>query len=113
MTDLSKDLRGRLAADFHVSTPQVVADRELSADGTEKFLLELADGRRIESVFIPDTPGMTLCVSTQVGCAMRLRLLPDRQDGDRPQPDRRRDRRSGASARQPRATCSSSASTSC
>ncbi len=39
-------------------------------DGTEKFLLELADGRQIESVFIPDTPSMTFCLSTQVGCAM-------------------------------------------
>ena len=39
-------------------------------DGTEKFLLRLADGRQIESVFIPDTPAMTFCISTQVGCAM-------------------------------------------
>ena len=36
----------------------------------QKFLLELADGRRIESVFIPDTPAMTFCISSQVGCAM-------------------------------------------
>ena len=41
-----------------------------SSDGTRKFALELADGRRIESVFIPDTPSMTFCISTQVGCAM-------------------------------------------
>ncbi len=41
-----------------------------STDGTEKFLLRLADGRHIESVFIPDTPAMTFCISTQVGCAM-------------------------------------------
>src|SRR5581483_1973815 len=41
-----------------------------SADGTEKFLLRLADGKHIESVFIPDTPSMTFCISTQVGCAM-------------------------------------------
>ncbi|HST37361.1 MAG TPA: 23S rRNA (adenine(2503)-C(2))-methyltransferase RlmN, partial [Allosphingosinicella sp.] len=39
-------------------------------DGTVKFLLELEDRRRIESVFIPDTPSQTFCVSTQVGCAM-------------------------------------------
>ena len=38
--------------------------------GRRKFLLQLADGRNIESVFIPDTPSMTFCVSTQVGCAM-------------------------------------------
>ncbi len=47
----------------------VVSD-QLSTDGTRKFVLELGDGRRIESVFIPDTPAMTFCVSTQVGCAM-------------------------------------------
>jgi 23S rRNA (adenine2503-C2)-methyltransferase len=70
MTDLSRELRQRLAADFAVKTPRV-ARRERSSDGTEKLLLELEDGRHIESVFIPDTPAMTFCVSTQVGCAMR------------------------------------------
>ena len=52
-----------------IDTPRIVSD-ELSTDGTRKFALELADGRRIESVFIPDTPAMTFCISTQVGCAM-------------------------------------------
>lgn len=69
MTDLSKALRAVLEANFHVSTPRIVND-ELSSDGTRKLVLELADGKRIESVFIPDTPAMTFCVSTQVGCAM-------------------------------------------
>jgi 23S rRNA (adenine2503-C2)-methyltransferase len=69
MTDLSKDLRARLAADFEVVTPKVVSDLR-SIDGTRKFVLELADERRIEAVFIPDTPAMTFCISTQVGCAM-------------------------------------------
>jgi 23S rRNA (adenine2503-C2)-methyltransferase len=69
MTDLSRDLRTTLAGDFTLFTPEVV-QRETSVDGTEKFLLRLADGRTIESVFIPDTPAMTFCVSTQVGCAM-------------------------------------------
>jgi 23S rRNA (adenine2503-C2)-methyltransferase len=69
MTDLSRTLRSRLAAEFIVSTPQIVSD-EQSIDGTRKFVLELADRRRIESVFIPDTPSMTFCISTQVGCAM-------------------------------------------
>ena len=67
--DLSKDLRARLAADFEVVTPIVVSDSR-SIDGTRKFVLELADHRRIEAVFIPDTPAMTFCISTQVGCAM-------------------------------------------
>ncbi len=69
MTDLPKDLRAVLARDFILTTP-VIDARERSEDGTEKFLLRLADGRAIESVFIPDTPAQTLCVSTQVGCAM-------------------------------------------
>jgi 23S rRNA (adenine2503-C2)-methyltransferase len=69
MTDLSKDLRARLAEEFEVITPRVVTDTQ-SVDGTRKFALELADGRRIEAVFIPDTPAMTFCISTQVGCAM-------------------------------------------
>jgi len=69
MTDLGLELRARLAAEFTVTAPRLAA-RDVSSDGTEKFLLELADGRRIESVFIPETPAMTFCISSQVGCAM-------------------------------------------
>lgn len=69
MTDLSKSLRERLHAEFSLSTPRIVSD-ETSTDGTRKLALELADGRRVESVFIPDTPAMTFCISSQVGCAM-------------------------------------------
>ena len=69
MTDLSRDLRATLALEFTLTTP-ALAQRETSVDGTEKFLLRLADGKHIESVFIPDTPAMTFCLSTQVGCAM-------------------------------------------
>src|SRR6188472_405909 len=69
MTDLSRPLRTRLQDEFVVSTPAVRSE-QLSSDGTRKFVLELADGRHIESVFIPDTPAMTFCISTQVGCAM-------------------------------------------
>jgi 23S rRNA (adenine2503-C2)-methyltransferase len=69
MTDLPRELRTSLANEFTLSTPTIVA-RETSIDGTEKFLLKLADGRQIESVYIPDTPAMTFCLSTQVGCAM-------------------------------------------
>jgi 23S rRNA (adenine2503-C2)-methyltransferase len=69
MTDLPRQLREQLAAELAVTTPALV-HRVRSTDGTEKFLLQLGDGRQIESVFIPDTPSMTFCVSTQVGCAM-------------------------------------------
>jgi 23S rRNA (adenine2503-C2)-methyltransferase len=69
MTDLSRTLRTRLQDEFQISTPKLSGELT-SADGTRKFELELADGRHVESVFIPDTPAMTFCVSTQVGCAM-------------------------------------------
>ena len=69
MTDLSRELRAAVASDFRVTTPALVF-RERSVDGTEKFLLRFEDGRTVESVFIPDTPAMTFCISTQVGCAM-------------------------------------------
>ena len=59
----------QLADEFTLVTPAWSRD-EPSIDGTRKFVLELGDGRRIEAVFIPDTPAMTFCISTQVGCAM-------------------------------------------
>lgn len=70
MTDLGRDLRSTLATEFRIGTPEVVR-RERSIDGTAKFLLRLEDGQLIESVFIPETPSNTFCLSTQVGCAMR------------------------------------------
>ena len=70
MTDLSRATRARLAAELRVTTPRVLG-REVSEDGTTKFLLGLEDGRQIEAVFIPDTPAKTFCISTQVGCAMK------------------------------------------
>ena len=74
MTDLARTLRARLQTQFVINTPRIVSD-ETSADGTRKLALELADGRRIESVFIPDTPSMTFCISTQVGMRNGVRLL--------------------------------------
>ncbi len=70
MTDLGRELRAKLAEAATISTP-ALERRDVSADGTMKFLLRLADGKLIESVYIPDTPAQTFCVSTQVGCAMK------------------------------------------
>ena len=80
MSDLSRELRATLDEHFEIQTPAIVR-REQSSDGTTKFLLRLADGKRIETVCIPDNPSgstdvlaadrVTFCVSTQVGCAMR------------------------------------------
>jgi 23S rRNA (adenine2503-C2)-methyltransferase len=67
---LSRPLRADLAGHFRISTPAIIA-KDTSSDGTVKLLLGLDDDRRIESVFIPDTPSQTFCVSTQVGCAMK------------------------------------------
>ena len=69
MTDLSRPLRPKLAETCTIVTSPI-AGRQTSVDGTTKLDLRLADGRHIESVFIPDTPAQTFCVSTQVGCAM-------------------------------------------
>jgi 23S rRNA (adenine2503-C2)-methyltransferase len=69
MTDLRRETRARLAETFTIDTP-IVESKQVSADGTTKFLLRLADDRRIEAVHIPDTPAQTFCISSQVGCAM-------------------------------------------
>ena len=69
MTDLSHELRAALQEKATVSVPRVV-QHGVSEDGTQKYALQLPDGKQIESVFIPDTPKQTFCISTQVGCAM-------------------------------------------
>lgn len=69
MSDLPRDLRAALSEQAAILTPGVVR-RDVSEDGTQKLELALGDGRHIESVFIPDTPKNTYCISTQVGCAM-------------------------------------------
>ena len=69
MTDLSRVLRERLAACAEVRMPEI-ASAHLSADGTRKWLLALEDGQRVEMVFIPEKDRGTLCISSQVGCAL-------------------------------------------
>ncbi len=69
MTDLGKDLRAALAQEFHMDTMAIVEKRQ-SRDTTCKYLFELADGSHIEAVKIPQKDHFTLCVSSQVGCAM-------------------------------------------
>lgn len=67
MTNVPADLRQRLAGRFSVTPPEVAAVFE-SADGTRRFLLELADGERVEAVWIPYPDRVTICISSQVGC---------------------------------------------
>ena len=70
ITELPKGLREALAASFVL--PQLeLAERQTSTDGTEKFLFRMADGQLIETVSIPDGDRITLCISSQAGCALQ------------------------------------------
>jgi 23S rRNA (adenine2503-C2)-methyltransferase len=69
MTNLSKALRTRLSETAEIAVPRMVNEQP-SSDGTRKWVLELADGNHIETVFIPEKGRGTLCVSSQVGCTL-------------------------------------------
>lgn len=73
ITELSKELREKLSEKAYISNLELL-DRQISKDGTEKFLFGLEDGETIESVLIPDEDRLTLCISSQVGCAMCCRF---------------------------------------
>lgn len=70
MSDLPREFRDVLAHRSEIGRLGIARQSPKAADGTQKFLFELADGLRIESVFLPDSPGQTACISSQVGCAM-------------------------------------------
>ncbi|NBT14590.1 MAG: 23S rRNA (adenine(2503)-C(2))-methyltransferase RlmN, partial [Planctomycetia bacterium] len=80
MTDLSKDLRSLLEADFRIWTT-AIARHSRADDGTEKLLLELRDGQRIECVLLRDGDRRTVCISSQVGCAMGCVFCASGLDG--------------------------------
>ncbi|MBF0205539.1 MAG: 23S rRNA (adenine(2503)-C(2))-methyltransferase RlmN [Oligoflexia bacterium] len=69
-SNISKKLRVQLKIDFDFSLPQIIETRH-SCDGTIKFLLQMKDNEKVEAVLIPSEDRLTLCISTQVGCAMR------------------------------------------
>lgn len=69
MTNLPAELRSLLAADFELSSLEVVTTQH-STDGTTKLLLKAFDGAQIEAVLIPEARRQTLCISTQVGCPL-------------------------------------------
>lgn len=73
MTNIPKDLRLKLSEYAEISYPEV-ADRQVSEDGTEKLAYRLKDGCIIESVLIPEKDHWSICVSSQVGCAMGCRF---------------------------------------
>lgn len=80
MTDLSKALRDKLKRIAQVRTPKIVAEQH-SDDGTIKWLLEVDHHNCIETVFIPEKSRGTLCISSQVGCALECRFCSTGQQG--------------------------------
>ena len=69
MTNLSKDFRAVIAERFRIERPEIVT-RQVSEDGTRKYLLKIDGGHEVEAVYIPEEDRGTLCVSSQVGCTL-------------------------------------------
>ena len=69
MTNLAKEYRALLAEHFVVEVPEVVT-RQVSEDGTRKYLVRIAGGHEVEVVYIPEEGRGTLCISSQVGCTL-------------------------------------------
>jgi 23S rRNA (adenine2503-C2)-methyltransferase len=80
MTDLSRALREKLSDCAVVETPHLVSASEAS-DGTRKWLLSVGDGNAIETVFMPETNRGTLCISSQVGCALECAFCATGRQG--------------------------------
>jgi 23S rRNA (adenine2503-C2)-methyltransferase len=80
MTDLARDFRTQLSAVAEVRTPEIVS-RHDSADGTRKWLLRADSTQAFEMVFIPETDRGTLCISSQVGCALDCAFCSTAQQG--------------------------------
>jgi 23S rRNA (adenine2503-C2)-methyltransferase len=69
MTDVSKSLREKLTANAEVRLPKIV-EEHLASDGCYKWIVEVASGSRVETVFIPEATRGTLCISSQAGCSL-------------------------------------------
>ncbi len=80
MTNLSKTLRAKLSEQCEIRLPEVATD-QYSDDGSRKWLFRLEDGNCIETVFIPEKDRGTLCVSSQVGCALNCSFCSTAQQG--------------------------------
>jgi 23S rRNA (adenine2503-C2)-methyltransferase len=80
MSDLARDFRTRLALAAEVRAPQIVAAQR-SADGTRKWLLQADAAQAFEMVFIPEPDRGTLCISSQVGCALDCSFCATAQQG--------------------------------
>jgi 23S rRNA (adenine2503-C2)-methyltransferase len=80
MTNLSKGLRAKLHEVAEIRAPEILLD-QASADGTHKWVLQLDSGNSVETVFIPEKGRGTLCVSSQVGCALECSFCSTAQQG--------------------------------
>lgn len=80
MSNISKDLRTKLMEWFEIRTPELVTE-QISQDGTRKWVLRLDGGNAIETVYIPEEDRATLCISSQVGCAMDCSFCSTAQQG--------------------------------
>ncbi len=80
MTDIAKSLREKLAAEAEVRAPEIKL-AHASSDGTRKWLFEVGVGNGIETVFIPEDDRGTLCVSSQVGCALECTFCSTGRQG--------------------------------
>lgn len=80
MTNLSKATREKLTSIAKISVPDIIEQQE-SDDGTIKWLFSLENGNAIETVFIPDNGRGTLCVSSQIGCALECSFCSTAQQG--------------------------------
>ncbi len=80
MSNLAKVLRAKLSATAVVKSPQVISEH-ISADGTYKWLLDVGAGNGIETVFIPEPSRGTLCISSQVGCALECTFCSTGRQG--------------------------------
>ncbi|NVJ69187.1 MAG: 23S rRNA (adenine(2503)-C(2))-methyltransferase RlmN [Alphaproteobacteria bacterium] len=73
MTNVSKDVRAKLAEHFIIKRPEIV-EAQYSEDGTRKYLVRFSDGNEAEAVYIPEEDRGTLCVSSQVGCTLNCKF---------------------------------------
>jgi len=80
MSNLSKSLREKLKQEAEIKLPEIVTEQH-SDDGTIKWLLRLDSGNSIETVFIPESDRGTLCISSQVGCALECSFCSTAQQG--------------------------------
>lgn len=81
MTDISKEIRQYLKENTILNVLKLVSYEQSKIDGSIKFLWQLNDGNTIESVFIPERGHNTLCISTQVGCAVGCKFCYTTKDG--------------------------------